>query len=83
MEFEVIGAINDVEAVARGAGVKIRAYLRKVYGRGRWRKLKGSATVRLQTARTIRWSCIGTKRMGSVKRELKIGGISTTYEATD
>ena len=47
MDFEVIGAIRRVEIIASGPGIRIRAYLRKAYGRGRWRKLKGTATVRL------------------------------------
>lgn len=47
MNFEVVGDIREVELIARGAGVKIRAYLRKAYGRGSWRKLKGIATVRM------------------------------------
>jgi hypothetical protein len=47
MKFEVIGDIREVELIARGTGVKIRGYLRKAYGRGRWRKLKGIATIRL------------------------------------
>ena len=47
MKFEVIGEIRDVEVIARGTSVKIRAYLRKAYGRGNWRKLKGIASVRL------------------------------------
>jgi hypothetical protein len=47
VKFEIIGEIREVEVMARGTSVKIRAYLRKVYGRGRWRKLKGIAAVRL------------------------------------
>jgi hypothetical protein len=47
MKFEVIGDIREVELIARGTGVKIRVYLRKAYGRGSWRKLKGIATVRI------------------------------------
>jgi hypothetical protein len=47
MKFEVVGAIENVEVVAAGLGVRIRSLLRKAYGRGRWRKLKGTATVRL------------------------------------
>ena len=41
MDFEVIGQIRRIEIIARGPGVRIRTYLRKAYGHGRWRKLKG------------------------------------------
>ena len=47
MKFELIGDIAHVEVIAAGPGVRLRSYLRKAYGRGRWRKMKGTATVRL------------------------------------
>jgi hypothetical protein len=47
MHFEIIGPITEIETIAAGPAVKIRAILRKRYGRGRWRKLKGIANVRL------------------------------------
>ncbi len=47
MKYEIVGRITNVEVIASGPGVRLRRYLRKVYGTGRWRKLKGLATVRL------------------------------------
>ena len=47
MKFDVVGTITQVETIAAGGGVKVRNILRKTYGRGRWRKMKGIATVRL------------------------------------
>ena len=47
MKFEVVGPIANVEVIAAGPGSRVRSFLRKAYGRGRWRKLKGTATVRL------------------------------------
>ena len=47
MKFELVGQIANVEVIAAGPGVRIRSFLRKAYGRGRWRKMKGTATVRL------------------------------------
>ena len=47
MKFEIVGRIANVEIVASGSGVRVRRFLRKAYGSGRWRKLKGIATVRL------------------------------------
>jgi hypothetical protein len=47
MHFEIIGEISGVETIAVGMGVRGRTRLRKRYGRGRWRKLKGVSTVRL------------------------------------
>ena len=47
MHFEVVGTIAEVETIAAGPSVQIRALLRKRYGGRRWRKMKGTATVRL------------------------------------
>ena len=46
MGFEILGEIRDIEPIARGRGVYIRPYLERTYGKGRWRKLKGRATIR-------------------------------------
>ncbi len=45
--FEILGEIRDIETIAAGRGVYVRRYLERTYGRGRWRKMKGIATVRL------------------------------------
>lgn len=47
MWFEILGDISEIETFAAGTGIRERARLRKVYGRGRWRKRKGVARVRL------------------------------------
>lgn len=43
MKFEVVGVIEQAETIAAGLNVKVRGVLRKIYGRGRWRKMKGVA----------------------------------------
>jgi hypothetical protein len=48
MYFELIGDIAYVETFAAGSSIRERARLRKLYGRGRWRKCKGIARVRLE-----------------------------------
>jgi len=45
--FEILGEIRDIETIAAGAGVYIRRYLERTYGKGRWRKVKGIASVQL------------------------------------
>ena len=45
--FEIVGEITEVEVIAVGPGVRALPYLRATYGRGRWRKLKGVALVRV------------------------------------
>lgn len=45
MNFEIIGDIANIEVIAAGIGVRDRERLRRVYGVGRWRKMKGMANV--------------------------------------
>ncbi len=53
MYFEIISDIERIEQIAVGGKIRDIMRLRKQYGSGRWRKLKGVATVRLQSG-TIR-----------------------------
>ncbi len=48
MYFEIISDIERIEQIAVGGKIRDIMRLRKQYGSGRWRKLKGVATVRLQ-----------------------------------
>ena len=48
MYFEILGDISNVETFAVGSSIRELARLRKIYGRGRWRKRKGIARVRLE-----------------------------------
>ena len=45
--FEILSEVRDVETIAAGRGVYIRRHLDRIHGKGRWRKMKGMATVRL------------------------------------
>jgi hypothetical protein len=45
--FEILGDIEDIETFATGRGIRELARLNRIYGRGRWRKRKGRATIRL------------------------------------
>jgi hypothetical protein len=47
MHFEIVGEITNIEIIAVGNKIRILPLLRKRYGAGRWRKLKGVASVRL------------------------------------
>ena len=46
-EIEILSEITDIETIATGHSIRELDRLQKMYGRGRWRKLKGFATVRL------------------------------------
>ena len=72
MKFEVISDIEQIETIAAGPSVKLRAFLRKVYGRGRWRKRKGMATVRLPNGNLRRVELHWYEAHGIGKRDVKI-----------
>ena len=70
-EFTVIGEITDIEPIAKGMGVRDRARLNRLYGRTRWRKLKGCATIRLRTGRVRRAELHWYEGHGIGRREMK------------
>ena len=51
MNFEILGEIREVEPIAVSTSIRDPARLRKVYGPGRWRKMKGIVYVRLRSGR--------------------------------
>lgn len=78
MTFDVIGRIEQVETIATGPSVKVRSFLRKTYGRGRWRKLKGIAIVQLPNGNLRRVELHWYEAHGIGKRDLKIKGYLDT-----
>ncbi len=45
--FEIIGDITDEEVITMGNSIRDLPRLRKLYGDGRWRKMKGIAAIQL------------------------------------
>ena len=70
--FEIIGEIARVETIAIGNAIRDIARIRKRYGAGRWRKLKGTATVRLDNGDLRRAEIHWYEAHGIGKRKLKI-----------
>ena len=48
MDFEILGEITVLETIASGRGIRDLRRLQRNYGKGRWRKMKGSARIRLR-----------------------------------
>ncbi|MBA3694015.1 MAG: hypothetical protein H0W77_11360 [Acidobacteria bacterium] len=72
MDFEIVSEITDIETIAEGLGVRDRTRLRKQHGRGRWRKLKGIASVRLVSGRIRLAEVHWYEAHGTGKREFKL-----------
>lgn len=70
--FEVIGDIESIEVIARGLSLRDRARLTRQFGRGRWRKLKGDATVRLADGTTLRAEVHWYEAHGIGRRKIKV-----------
>ena len=71
MNFEIVGGITVVETIAAGTGIRDIRRLRKNYGKGRWRKLKGVARVRLYNGRIRLAELHWYEAHGIGKREIK------------
>jgi hypothetical protein len=48
MYFEIVGQVTHVETFATSSSIREIGRLRKLYGKGRWRKRKGIARIRLR-----------------------------------
>jgi len=72
VKFELVGDIEQVETIASGRGVKIRTHLQKAYGKDRWRKLKGVATVRLPNRKLRKVELHWYEAHGIGRRDFKI-----------
>jgi hypothetical protein len=51
MDFELVGELKDVETIAVANSIRELPRLRRLYGQGRWRKMKGVARIRLRDGR--------------------------------
>ncbi len=71
MDFEIVGEISDVETIAIGSRIGDIARLRRVYGRGRWRKLKGVALVQPRNGRIRQAELHWYEAHGIGKKEIK------------
>jgi len=72
MDFEVVGPLRDLETIATGRAIREFRRLRKRYGRGRWRKRKGIASVRLLDGTVHRAELHWYESHGIGRREMKI-----------
>ena len=72
MYFEIIGEIEHVEIIAVGGNIRDVMRLRKQYGIGRWRKLKGIAAIRLKNDRIRKAELHWYEAHGIGKKKMKI-----------
>jgi hypothetical protein len=72
MYLDIIGEIEEIETLAVGGRIHDIMRIRKQYGPGRWRKLKGVAKVRLQSGRICKAEIHWYEAHGIGRRKMKI-----------
>jgi hypothetical protein len=72
MDFEIIGPMRNVETIAIGREIRQLPRLRRRHGKGRWRKRKGVARVRLQDGTVHMAEIHWYEAHGIGRREMKI-----------
>ncbi len=71
-DFEIIGGIEQIKTIAVGPRIREIKRLRKAFGEGRWRKLKGIAIVRLEDGTIHRVELHWYEAHGIGRKKLKI-----------
>ena len=71
MDFELVGSLTDIETIATGLAIRELPRLRRLYGKGRWRKLKGIGRIRLSDGRIRLAELHWYEAHGIGKKELK------------
>ena len=72
MPFEIIGTIENIETIAIGRRIREIQRLRKQYGPGRWRKLKGIANIYLTNGSIRRAEIHWYEAHGIGRKKMKI-----------
>ena len=72
VEFEIVGEIKNVERIAVNTSIHDLARLRRLYGKGRWRKLKGSARIQLSSGKIRDAELHWYEAHGVGKREIRL-----------
>ncbi len=72
IDFKLVSQITDIEIIAIGKSIRDLARLNRMHGKGRWRKLKGVATVELPSGRIRLAEVHWYEAHGIGKKEVKI-----------
>ena len=72
MYLDIIGPIENIETIAIGGKIQDIMRIRRQYGAGRWRKLKGVAKVRLQSGRICKAEVHWYEAHGIGRKKIKI-----------
>lgn len=71
MSFDIVDDISAIETIATGSGIRELDRLRRTYGQGNWRKMKGIARVNLSSGRVRVAELHWYEAHGIGKKEMK------------
>lgn len=71
MKFDIIDEIREIETIAKGPGIRDLTRLKKYYGLGNWRKMKGIAHIRLSSGKVKLAELHWYEAHGIGKKEIK------------
>ncbi len=72
MNFELTGPLRAIEIIAVGRGIRELRRLNRIYGRARWRKLKGVGRIRLDNGMSLIAELHWYEAHGIGRKEMKI-----------
>ena len=75
MNFKIIGNIEKEETFASGSGIREISRLRRIYGKGRWRKRKGIADIEFENGTQTQVELHWYEATGIGRKEYKIKSI--------
>jgi hypothetical protein len=80
LPIEILGEITEIETMSVGGSIREIARLRKMYGYGRWRKLKGRAAIRLPDGTVCEAELHWYEAHGIGRKDMKIKRILSEPE---
>jgi len=72
MHFEIVSKIDNINIIATGKGIKELHRLVKSYGGQNWRKMKGTASIRLFSGKVVKAEIHWYECHGVGRKEFKI-----------
>jgi len=70
--FKIVSEIKEIETIAEGHGIKNLRRLYRIYGKTKWRKLKGKCQVKLEDGAVLSAEVHWYEGHGVGKKEIKI-----------
>jgi hypothetical protein len=71
VHFEIVGELSNIRTIAVGRRIRQLKRLEKLYGKGRWRKMKGEVLIRVRSGALRRAELHWYEAHGIGKKNMK------------